>query len=125
MDRDPPQAAIAYMRHAFGASAEVVSLRLQYRSNFDLQAKRTGEERIAHGIAIAKGHDNLAALLARVNCASQIQGRLGEEIYPITASPSMDSGSVDPAGPPEKHASVAAASTILNALVHSFADACE
>ena len=72
----------------WGAKPEVVSLLLQYRANVDLQAKHKGKARSAYDIAVAKGHDNLAALLASPHCASQVQARLGEEISPAMASPS-------------------------------------
>eukprot|EP00973_Karenia_brevis_P049682 6896044-Karenia_brevis.AAC.1 len=58
----------------------MVSLLVQYRANIDLQAKHKGKARRAYDIAIAKGHDNLAA--------SQVEARPGEEISPAVASPS-------------------------------------
>ena len=101
------------------------------RSSFHPQATRKGKKTIANGVAIAKGHCNLAALLANVKCASQIQVRLGEEIYLIMASPgnisledSKDSHCADPAGPQEKHARVAAIRHIINTFLNNLADAC-
>jgi len=71
----------------WGASAEVVSLLLEYRADVNLEGKQRGTSKTAYAMAVSKGHEHLAQAIAKASCASQVQARLGQEFSPAVQSP--------------------------------------
>jgi hypothetical protein len=71
----------------WGASAEVVSLLLEYRADVNLEGKQRGTSKTAYAMAVSKGHEHLAQAIAKASCASQVQARLGQEFSPAEQRP--------------------------------------
>ena len=104
----------------WGAGPEVVSLLLEYRADVNLKAKHNGKFKTAHAMAVSKGHEHIAQLIAKASCAPHVKTDLRQEGSTVTsassavgqvhrlqtAEPSHARSSSYLAGPMEKRARV-------------------
>ena len=104
----------------WGAGSEVVSLLLEYRADVNLKAKHNGKFKTAHAMAVSKGHEHIAQVIAKASCAPHVKADLRQEGSTVTsassavgqvhrlqtAEPSHARSSSYLAGPMEKRARV-------------------
>ena len=96
----------------WGAGPEAVSLLLEYRADVNLKAKHNGKLKTAHAVAVSKGHEHIAQLIANassslgqeVSTATSAASAVGQDHRLQTADPSHPSSSLYLAGPAEKRA---------------------